>query len=1140
MVHILSKPRDLCRVLHAEMKGEEPHMLRKGMYVRCPADYGHQADPRIFICCQVKEINDFEETVTVESYDPFRLSAFFTNLPVGILVYPIDSVKRCHACAGSDVILEGQSYEVLAVRSNGADLDEYYLRNRSTDEPIVRNESKLVISFVNGDIDPSQQLKEYEFQNPAWFVGRSIVSKSMSILDNSINYFKDLAGSRIRLLPHQVNTVLRCLQENPCRFLLADEVGMGKTVEALSILKIFLRNNSDTRSLVIVPAALKEQWRIELLLKFNAMVGRNENNNWISITTVDELASSKICDEPWDFIIIDEVHRYIGSRHHYELIHDLSMSSNNVLLLSATPVQQYKEEYLDLLRLLDPGKYNSYDLDQFSRFLDLQGRIIQRTALILDDLDDYKEEIASSVDEGINPHDSEECSELFGEIVDGLGEICTTIKDERLRDLLDEVTFDNDDCGTEKIRVVISYICSNYQLESNIIRNRRKLLEANDDGSRLLSRREMIEVTYDLDNEKNTYEALCYRLIMEWLDDHTDDIDVDGLVKPLLGSFFSSPWAFCAFLERCGQEEMPIGKDLLSNAQQWASEENYALDSIVDILEDPFSHEPEYCTRIVSTLNTLYEDLYNKKVVLFTNYGETFSAYKSAIQKVFDPDEASFFSSDMPVDELELQAYNFQNDPKCRIMLCDYTGGEGRNFQCADYVLHIDLPWDANQIEQRIGRLDRLERDPDRPVVTSVVVHSTDSFEAALFDFFNRGLKVFTQSLSGMEIIMGDINREIKEAIREDCRFGLVDRIPAIIERIETMRDTVRKEQNYDAAGFLFKPLFVELKRLIDYYADNENMLFSNAITGWANLAGFVGHKEGNGIISYSAHSFSTASAVNSQLIPPKWDDYLESEQNRFVSGVQESYSIRKGMAPHDRAIRGTFMRDLALKSDYIHFFAPGDAVFDCIVNNAMNSYRGRSAAFSVRSLLRWVGLMFTWSLKPDEACLMDAGVSLYALAPYRGFVPSEQIIVPVSMHNPDSLDEAAVVREYQRILSLGYQKNSFKHLGRRGNPRYETQSQSPIEQFKASYPKDRWKQFVERARDYACKKARATASRKVGITNAREEMERVLSAREATAVLYGGGSTELENLKREQGVVLRALSNPVMTLDSIAYVRMV
>ena len=44
-------------------------------------------------------------------------------------------------------------------------------------------------------------------------------------------------------------------------------------------------------------------------------------------------------------------------------------------------------------------------------------------------------------------------------------------------------------------------------------------------------------------------------------------------------------------------------------------------------------------------------------------------------------------------------------------MLCDSTGGEGRNFQCADYIVHIDLPWDASAIEQRIGRLDRLERD---------------------------------------------------------------------------------------------------------------------------------------------------------------------------------------------------------------------------------------------------------------------------------------------------------------------------------------------------------------------------------------------------------------------------------------------
>ena len=391
-------------------------MLQRGMYVRCPADYESQTDPRVFICAQVKEVNEFEEAVTVESYDPFRLKAFFDDLPIGKLRYPIESVKRCRLFIGSEVIFNGQAYEVLAVKSDEEGFNEYYLKDRSKPEPIVVMEADLVASLTNGDVDPAQQLREYEFQNPAWYVGRSIVSRSMNILDNSINGFKELAGSKIRLLPHQVNTVLRCLQETPCRFLLADEVGMGKTVEALSILKIFLRDNANTRTLIVVPATLKEQWRIELLLKFNLLDGENESSNFISIVTVDDLPSHNATIDPWDFVVIDEAHRYIGNRRNYDLIHRISQASRNVLLLSATPVQQRREEYLDLLRLLDPKKYDAYSIEQFGALLDLQGRIIQRTALILDDLDDYREELASADEEGSDPHDSEECEELFEEI----------------------------------------------------------------------------------------------------------------------------------------------------------------------------------------------------------------------------------------------------------------------------------------------------------------------------------------------------------------------------------------------------------------------------------------------------------------------------------------------------------------------------------------------------------------------------------------------------------------------------------------------------------------------------------------------------------------------------------------------------
>lgn len=149
---------------------------------------------------------------------------------------------------------------------------------------------------------------------------------------------------------------------------------------------------------------------------------------------------------------------------------------------------------------------------------------------------------------------------------------------------------------------------------------------------------------------------------------------------------------------------------------------------------------------------------------------------------------------------------------------------------------NIYQTWDANMIEQRIGRLDRLERDPERPVVHSVAIYTEDTFEEALFNFWNNGLKIFTQSLSGMEIIMKDINAEIISAVKEDFKYGLFERVPKIIEIADSMRETVRKEQNYDAAGFMFRPMYAELKRLIDYYAQNENALFASTMTNWATI----------------------------------------------------------------------------------------------------------------------------------------------------------------------------------------------------------------------------------------------------------------------------------------------------------------
>ena len=436
---------------------------------------------------------------------------------------------------------------------------------------------------------------------------------------------------------------------------------------------------------------------------------------------------------------------------------------------------------------------------------------------------------------------------------------------------------------------------------------------------------------------------------------------------------------------------------------------------------------------MVSVMNLLYDELYDQKIVLFTDEPATFAAYQKALSSVFPAEEISFFGKDMPAEEIELHAYRFQNEAACRMMLCDSTGGEGRNFQCADCLIHIDLPWDVSRIEQRIGRLDRLERDPARPVVTSVVIHTEESFEAALFDFWSKGLKVFTQSLSGMEIIMKDINEEIVSAVRKDFAYGLFSAVPKIIASAERMREAVRKEQNYDAAGFLFRPMYKELRRLIDYYAQNENELFAVTMTKWASLAGFHGFGGEDGVFTYRAESFSSKSAMNSQLIPPRWNEYLDSEQNRFLQSVQVTYEKSREIRSEERAIRGTFSRKQAIENDYLHFFAPGDEIFDCIVKNAVHSCKGRASAFAVHADLHWTGLVFTWSMAPNEAHLLAHGLSPYALGAYRNYLMSEQVVVSVDLENPDDLAEDDVVREYMRIIRAGWSQKETIHLGRRG-----------------------------------------------------------------------------------------------------------
>jgi ATP-dependent helicase HepA len=200
-----------------------------------------------------------------------------------------------------------------------------------------------------------------------------------------------LFSSKISLLQHQLQAVDLALKQPQPRMLLADEVGLGKTIEAGLILTRMLATGRVTRALIIVPEALVYQWFIELMRRFNlktaifdeeraasieaSATGRNPfQDDQVVLTDLSFLAKSprrakQAADAGWDMLIVDEAHHLTWTPElasaEYQLVETIALSAPSVILLTATPEQLGLAGHFARLRLLDPARYS--DLAHFEK-----------------------------------------------------------------------------------------------------------------------------------------------------------------------------------------------------------------------------------------------------------------------------------------------------------------------------------------------------------------------------------------------------------------------------------------------------------------------------------------------------------------------------------------------------------------------------------------------------------------------------------------------------------------------------------------------------------------------------------------------------------------------------------------------------
>lgn len=1063
--------------------------MKVGQYVRCPivVDEKDRFFPRSFVLGKIIEINDLSGEVNIQLYDLNNSRRFYPHA-FEKEHFALNDVKRCGAASGAPVNTPDGRGKIMSKRIEQKDdaLYEYYVM-LSNGEIKSYFENELEIEYSASDYSPLKQMRQYEFQNPVWYANRLHVSNNMHMVNNTVYGFKELAGCRNYLMAHQISTIVRAFESRPIRYMLADEVGLGKTIEAASIIKILSSERQNLRALYIVPSALANQWVNELKYKFN--ITASIGDTWAPyknhlILPLEELnENSNVIGCKWDILLVDETHRLLSLREKYDLVLRFSRNIENALFLSATPIQDRKQEYLNLLSLLQPDQYSHMTIEEFSFILSKQKMIQRRVNAMLARLnqyDDYKEDMQER-----------------------LTELADELSDSHLNKIIDGICFTDVDSGKNNVEQALSYISENYRIERKVIRNRRDYVNEK------LGKRKLYDKGYDLKSSDDNYsERNVYFSLLEYISAmiNEDKIEVKK-VYILLQAMFSSPWALKDIVEDLDIDDSDLNANIklwIAQAEDEINQAEVLLDETPDEIKSRLLHVIDFIEQEISITNDN-----NGKVVVFSEFPVTLWKIGELLDK--RGVKSVCFTSNMLRNELEDSVYDFQNDENCRVILCDATGGEGRNFQNADWVIHVDLPWSANAIEQRIGRLDRLGRDPDHMQVNSVVFYGNDTIEGQLFRIWNEGLNLFAKSLSGLEIISSELNERISNAILEDVYTGLDNALPEIIDISEETRDAVEEEQLYDSGSVIYRPLSSAVKQMLDTYSGGENNLFQSSMLGWATQVGLGSSIFNSGVVQFSASMFSERAAIQSLFIPPDWSLY------------DDTPIVRK-----ERRILGTFDRSTAIKREDLLFYAPGDPVFDSIIGNAVDNGRGRCCVFANTAPFNFTGFVCIYNVEPNVNYLYDNKVPIQLLSQFRMYLPMNQIIVFYPIREGEDVSD-------DQLKEYIFEKRNVRdanHIGQRKARRGDV---SPLERFMAEYPESEWLEIVNKAGKISKEKAKNIAREISDLEGAKREISRIVNGYKSEYIYLGKDMEKLNKIKSQYKAVYYALSNPRISLDSIS-----
>ena len=172
------------------------------------------------------------------------------------------------------------------------------------------------------------------------------------------------------------------------------------------------------------------------------------------------------------------------------------------------------------------------------------------------------------------------------------------------------------------------------------------------------------------------------------------------------------------------------------------------------------------------------------KVIIFTSFIQTGAEIVRYLSGTFGSGTVASHQLGMKRSDVEKNLDGFKNDPNCFILVCDSSGEEGRNFQFVNGMIHFDLPWSPNRLEQRIGRIDRIGRPLNVQITVFAGSDLEDSPHAAWYQLLKDGFGIFHQSIASLQFYVDEKLPELETVLFQSGASGLLEKLDSIREGI--------------------------------------------------------------------------------------------------------------------------------------------------------------------------------------------------------------------------------------------------------------------------------------------------------------------------------------------------------------------